>query len=526
MSEVESLQAELRELRARTREIETKLIEQGAVSLDAELFTEIWRQFVQTMETFVVLHGLDGRFLFINKTIDAYTPQEILQKNAFDMMPPEQAAAMRALFERISREHQPLPFIGQDSQTGRWFANHFTPIEFAGRVVAVGSVTEDVTEKLATQNLLTESEARLRFLVSSLPIVYWAVDANLCFVQSLGAGLSSLQLQQQQVVGQSLEHYLGSDSADSQKSIAAHRRALLGETVQYEHEFGARHFLSFVSPMRNDRGQIIGVVGVAVDLTEQKQQATRLQTTRNELEAKVQERTNQLQSAYASVSQQHLVLQRLVELLERDKRMMAYEIHDGLVQDLTAAQFFFGAVESVLETLDSHPAQSFQQGMQTLQKTIREARRIMSGCSPYELEQFGLIPAIEALTLEIQERTGIQIRFQHHVNQHRFAPKIDLAVFRIVQESLNNIWKHSGTVRAEVTMEQVENELFIRIRDWGKGFDPNAIRPKNYGVLSIRERAKLLGGEARIESKPLQGTTISVRLPTHDLLLQSEPVET
>jgi PAS domain S-box-containing protein len=523
MSRLEQLQSELRELRKRTQKIEQELLAAGQTELDGQPFDEVLHSFMRDVPSFVVFFDRQGRHLYLNKTIAEYSVAELIGKSSFDLLSEEQAHQLRTIFDRVFSEGVAIDFIGQDTRAFHWFMNRFTPIKINDQVVAVGSFTEDITTKIATQSQLEESEARLRFLVDSLPIVYWAVDTDLCFTDSIGAGLVGLALRQRQIVGQPLVQFLGGDTEHTRPALIAHRRAIQGEQVQYEYQFGDRFYHSLVSPLRNDRGEIIGAVGVAIDFTERAQQAAKLQADRDGFEAKVIERTQQLQAAYTSLTQQHSVLKRLVELLERDKRMMAYEIHDGLVQDMAAAQFFFGASEPAFEHLPSHCAESFQQGLQVLQKTIREARRIMNGVSPYELDQFGLIPAVEAFALEIQERTGIQVDFQCHVAQDRFAPAVDLAVFRIVQESLNNIWKHSKSTRAAVTIDQMDQELSIRVQDWGCGFDPQNVNKNNYGLISIRERTHLLGGQSEIHSQLGTGTTIIVRLPTTDAIFQIIP---
>jgi signal transduction histidine kinase len=524
MSDLEEVRQELRVLRRRAAELEQTLTSHGEFLLDQEPLATTYAALCRNMNVFTFVYSLDHRFAFCSHTADGYISSDVLGSTPYDFMEPEEAARLREAFRRVVQDGVAVDFTGTDTRFGRTYMSHLFPLRFNDRVVAIGNICEEVTERIATQRHLADSAARLRFLVQSLPIVSWAVDRDLCFSSSIGAGLAGLELQQNQVVGQPLVQFLG-ESDQTRVAIEAHRHALTGKTSEYSIVWGNRHYHSLVSPWRDDLGQIIGAVGVAIDLTERARLEAQSQAARDELEKRVAQRTHQLKEAYDNASQQKLVLRRMVELLERDKRMMAFDIHDGLVQDMVAAQLFFGAAEPELEQARPHAVESFRQGLELLQKTIREARRIMGGFSPYELEKFGLIPAVEALAAEIQERTGIPVRFSHRTKQERFAPAVDLAIFRIVQESLNNIWKHSQSARAEVRIEQQGEQLQITVRDWGCGFDPLAISPKKFGVLSIRERAQLLGGEAKINSTIGAGTIIEVRLPTTDSIFQTGPAE-
>jgi two-component system sensor histidine kinase DegS len=112
----------------------------------------------------------------------------------------------------------------------------------------------------------------------------------------------------------------------------------------------------------------------------------------------------------------------------------------------------------------------------------------------------------------------LTIQFVHDVQFSRLAPALEMAVYRIVQESLNNVRQHSGSQTARVELTQRKDRLVITIEDWGKGFDPAKVRPKRYGLTGVRERARLLGGRAKIKSAVGQGTRIDVELPLTDVL--------
>ena len=92
-------------------------------------------------------------------------------------------------------------------------------------------------------------------------------------------------------------------------------------------------------------------------------------------------------------------------------------------------------------------------------------------------------------------------------------PHLDAVVYRIVQESLNNVWRHSKSKKARVELMADTEQVAVTVRDWGEGFDPEHVDERRFGLTSIRERARLFGGLVTIESEPSQGTTVSVKLP-------------
>ena len=111
------------------------------------------------------------------------------------------------------------------------------------------------------------------------------------------------------------------------------------------------------------------------------------------------------------------------------------------------------------------------------------------------------------------DHSGLNVAFQHNFGSDRLESKLEGAIYRIVQEALNNVKRHSQTDHASVQLSQENGALRVVVRDEGVGFDPTQVMPDRFGLRGIYERARLFGGEARIESEPGEGTTVSVQLP-------------
>ncbi|MCA9225960.1 MAG: PAS domain S-box protein [Planctomycetales bacterium] len=206
-------------------------------------------------------------------------------------------------------------------------------------------------------------------------------------------------------------------------------------------------------------------------------------------------------------------LRRLLDLQEQERRLMAYELHDGLVQDMTAAKMFLEALGPAVTVAAETMDETLTRCRAMLTDSIAEARRLINGLRPPVLEMAGLVDGIESLIEEVTGRSGLLIEFQHNVTFDRLATGLEMAIYRIVQESLNNVWKHSRSPRACVELAEREDWLTLTVRDWGVGFDTAKPQPGHYGLEGIHERVRLLGGRCSIESAPSKGTRIHVEVP-------------
>jgi PAS domain S-box-containing protein len=206
---------------------------------------------------------------------------------------------------------------------------------------------------------------------------------------------------------------------------------------------------------------------------------------------------------------------------EQERRRLAREIHDELGQSLTALKM--DATWMVKNLPENSPALSEKlDAMQAqLDATVGATRRISADLRPLMLDDLGLAPAAEWLAGNFSERTGIPCSLQIHPVDLEPAEPLASALYRILQESLTNVARHAGAHRVDVILEQAGGALKLTVRDDGRGFSPAEARThKTYGLLGLRERSLLLGGETRIASEPGRGTTIEVRIP-----LQSRTVE-
>lgn len=224
-----------------------------------------------------------------------------------------------------------------------------------------------------------------------------------------------------------------------------------------------------------------------------------------------------LQANLARTRAERDVLARSLALVERDRQLIGHEIHDGIVQDMTAAAMLLEAGSEHLQDAPAADRQKLAKSLQILRSAIVEARRLMQGLLPIELSPRGIVGSLGDLAARCQRDHGIEVDFQADTRVQHLPAATETILLRIAQEALNNVWKHSGAMAAQVRLFQLGDELTLSVHDGGRGFDPQAVPAKQFGLAGIRERAELLGGRTTIESGPDRGTTICVTFPASAL---------
>ena len=217
--------------------------------------------------------------------------------------------------------------------------------------------------------------------------------------------------------------------------------------------------------------------------------------------------------AEEELHQEQRRLREMLELHDRDRKLVAYEIHDGVAQQLTGATYHFEAVSRLLDDDPAAAREMFDSAMQLLHEAISETRRLIGGLRPPKLDEAGVVAAVDTLIAEQRQQEGPEIEFIHDPQFDRLPTPLESGVFRIVQECLTNARRHSKSEKVRLELARVDDHIHIDIRDWGVGFDPAAVPNDRFGLQGIRERARLLGGAATIQSAPRQGAHVVVDLP-------------
>lgn len=202
--------------------------------------------------------------------------------------------------------------------------------------------------------------------------------------------------------------------------------------------------------------------------------------------------------------------QELAALEERNR--LARELHDAVKQQVFAAGLQLAAARQHLKTNPSQAETALAQAEALLRQAQGELTALLRELRPAALEGKGLIPALETYLSDWQEQTGI--RAELYVKGRRNLPlEMEQNLFRVVQEALANVARHSAAQRVVVRLAWEPEALFLEIQDDGRGFDPTRTRGRGMGLTSMEERIRRLGGAWQVESAPGRGTRLTARVP-------------
>lgn len=310
--------------------------------------------------------------------------------------------------------------------------------------------------------------------------------------------------------------------------LLADAARVLQQLVPVEREVtdqSGHSFLARLVPYRTTEDRIAGLVLTLVDVTERQLAQQSVLRAQLELEQRVRDRTAQLDEANVALRKQiarferaekerQELQRRLVNAQEQERSRISLELHDEVGQQITALMLALKGLEAELT------ADELRSKLRDLRLTTehvgREIHQLASELRPVALDQLGLARALSGYLEAWSERSGIAVDFfSAGIDELRLPPAIETTLYRIVQEAINNIFKHAGAKAVSVSIERRGEQVVCIVEDDGTGFDPDAAQPSEQvriGIDGMRERASILGGELTIESGA-RGTTVRARLP-------------
>lgn len=390
------------------------------------------------------------------------------------------------LFDADGHQHQ----VAETGQA--MFDEHGHPIGIEGFIL-------DLTRQHLTQQALTEREAHLRGISAAVPdalmmmddtgrLVFWNTAASRIFGydadEAIGHEVHTL-LAPPRYYDQSLQglHYFADTGCGPALGTTSRLEALHKNGTEFPIE------LTLSSIRVRERWYAVGVVR---DITERKQTEILLRQSRQAL--------------------RHLA-GHLQTVREAERSAIAREIHDELGQMLTALKIDVARLRpriadpnpTVLDLLDSITG--------SLNLMIKTTQNIVAALRPLILDELGLIPAIEWQTGQFSQRTGIQCTLRLTTTDIDLSPATSTALFRILQESLNNVARHANASEVQIDLTHADGWITLIVQDNGRGIATSDIdHHHSFGLMGMRERAHVFGGQVSIHGEPGKGTTVRVRI--------------
>jgi PAS domain S-box-containing protein len=422
-----------------------------------------------------------------------YSERELLSMSVKDIHPksdlPFVLEQFQALAEGTILVSEEIPVLRKDGNV--FYAVVTTSRVSHGNRRCVVGFFRDVTDRRHAEELLRESEAKYRHLVETTDTGYLildeegrVVDANAEYVRLTGHQNLG------EIMGRRVEQWTASH--DAERNAQEVRECLKrGAVRQLEIDYLGPD--GKITPIEIN-ASVIGtkqgrrIISLCRDITERKR-------------------------AEEALQRQHQTLKHLLHSSDHERQLIAYEIHDGLAQELAGALMQFQAYDHLKDTQPKQAANAYAAGLTMLQQGHFEARRLIAGVRPPILDESGIVEAIAHLVHEQGRYPAQKIDFHSRVGFDRLDPTLENAIYRIAQEGLANACKHSKSEKIRVSLLQRGDRVRIEIRDWGTGFDAKAVPKRRFGLEGIRQRARLLGGKCGIRSTAGKGARITVELP-------------
>jgi len=383
------------------------------------------------------------------------------------------------------------------------------------RLQGFSKITRDTTE----QKLALEKIAYQARLIEDTSDALFSTDNNYTILTWNRAAESLFGYSAAEVIGRSAVAIMRTQIAE--ESRAAINRQLKneghwkGEIVYLHKSDDPITILLSVSATRDAAGEREGFVLVCRDVTEWKKTEILLREFNLELETQVKEKTD-------AIGQQNAELRALASHLqnirEEERASIAREVHDELGQQLTGLKMDFSWIAKRLRSGNINSVESkVQSTTQLLDATITTVRKIATELRPSILDDLGLLAAIDWQSQEFEKRSGIKTAFRTNLTCLQPTPDQSIGLFRICQEALTNVARHSMANNVLITLEQKDENLFLRIADDGRGLKPLAPGTrKTLGLLGMKERALMMGGQLEIDSTPEKGLALTINIPFHN----------
>lgn len=503
---------------------------------EADRANNLLAAIVDSSDDAIISKNLNGVITSWNKAAErvfGHTAEEAIGRNITLIIPPDRRVEETTILERLKRGQRIDHFETIRMRKDGTFLDislTISPVKDAtGRIIGASKVARDITERKHAERALQESEERFRAIVETTPECVKLVAADGTLLHMNPSGLAMLSANSpDRVVGNSVYDLIAPQDRD--RFRAFNQRVCGGEKGSLEFDLVAldgvtRHVETHAAPLHMEDGRVVQLA-VSRDITERARVQEQLRKSEeglrnlaDQLEKQVQSRTQELEQRNAEVLQQSEQLRelsnRLLQTQDDERRHIARDLHDSAGQIIAALAM---NLASMTQHVRKNPIlgkvlDDSQTLIQQLNKEIRTTSYLLH---PPLLDENGLPEAIRWYLHGLMERSGLSVDLEIADGFGRLPDEMELAIFRVVQECLTNIHRHSGSKIAMIRLSQTTDTVALEIQDQGKGIAPeklNGIRARSgVGITGMRERVRHFQGTMQIHSNG-KGTKISVSLP-------------
>jgi PAS domain S-box-containing protein len=381
----------------------------------------------------------------------------------------------------------------------------------------------DVQTKLQVESRLRQTDEIFRLLVESVKdyaIFLLEPNGN---VATWNQGAERIKgYKANEIIGRHFSQFYPKEARESrwperELEIAAQQGRFVDEGLRIKKDGSSFWAYVVITALRDGRGELRGFSKVTRDLTERRALEERTRLLNRELRSRVSELLESQRQVELRTFELQKLSGELLRVQDEERRRMARTLHDELGQELVALKLELDTAR----TSENGRSKNLLHATELASSALQKVRNMSYLLHPPLLDESGLLPALHWYFEGLQSRGQLRITFEYRPALFpRLAPEIETAIFRIIQEALTNIYRHSQSNDARIELIQETESVIVRIRDFGKGIPESTIGPAyvaGVGISGMRERVKQLNGELRI-SRAEPGTLVQATLPTTDLL--------
>jgi PAS domain S-box-containing protein len=342
----------------------------------------------------------------------------------------------------------------------------------------------------AARRELKESEASYRYLFENAHDAIWLHDLEGNFITVNKATEKLTGYSTEELAHMNVKSFLSEESLELAHQIR--KKLLNNEPVEqpYEQHFfrrdGSEVYIQLTTSLVLDKGKPVAFHHIARDITEQKRMNENLR----------------------------FYFKQATKAQEEETKRISHELHDDTIQSLVVLSRQLDAIANAPE-LSSENRARLEELWRHTDSILQGVRRLSQDLRPATLDRLGLLPAVELLASEVTRYSSVATKVNLLGKEHRLPEEVAIALFRITQEALRNVWRHSGATRAEITIDFSDGRTKITVSDNGKGFQvpekmSDLAKQDKLGLAGMQERAQLVGGTLTVQSQPGKGTTVTV----------------
>ena len=494
----------------------------------AELVQARFAAIVESSDDAVISKDFNGIITTWNgaaQRIFGFTPEEAIGQHITIIIPPELHGEETQILRRLRAgeriEHFETVRVAKD---GRRLNISLTvsPVQDAhGRVIGASKIARDVTGRKRIESELREKEDVLRAAFTQTYSFLAILSTDGTVLEANHAALEGTGFQRSEAIGHKVWDVWWRTLPEERERVKsgvadAAKGSVVREECRYALRDGSVRIADrTLNPLQDERGEVVMIVASSLDITEHLQ-------LRGILEDRVRERTLELEVKNAEVVRQTEIVRelsaRLLQIQDEERRRIARELHDSVGQMLAAVSMNMANVHREAEALSPEAAKSLEDNTGLLEQLSIEIRTISHLLHPPLLDEVGLESALQWYIDGFSERSKINVDLQLPEDFGRLPRNLEITLFRVVQECLTNIHRHSGSSTASIRVERLQNEVRLEIRDAGKGIPKETQATLTSGKLSgvglrgMHERLRQMGGQLDVQSNGT-GTLILATLP-------------